>query len=415
MHAILTAVGTDGDVLPYVALGHRLRARGHRATLVADVYFQTLAVRHGLEFRSLFPYALTAELIADANLWHPLKGARVASAWGLKFIAQQYALLSELSREPDSVLVASPGVFAARLVQEKLGRPLATVLLQPGVIPSSIAPPVMVAGLTLPQGAPPWVGRGYWRLLDVVGHLVIGRSVNRMRATLHQYPVRRIFRWWLSPELVIGLFPPWYGAPQRDWPPQVRLAGFPLFDGGGEMPPGVLDFCRAGEPPIAFTLGTGMVHSRRFFRAALEACQILGSRGLLLTRYPAQLPSPLPASILHATFAPFLQLLPHCAAVVHHGGVGTVAKALATATPQLVLPLGWDQPDNAMRVRRLGVGDWLPPRRRTGAHLAAALRTVMTPATRDRCRAVAARFENGDALDTAADWIVELARSRSGS
>ena len=115
-----------------------------------------------------------------------------------------------------------------------------------------------------------------------------------------------------------------------------------------------------------------MRHGAEFFRAAVEACGMLGRRGILLTRHARQLPTPLPGSVRHVAFAPFEELLPLCAAVVHHGGIGTTARALAAGTPQLVLPLAWDQPDNAARVRRLGAGSSLGTRHRTPAQLATA-------------------------------------------
>jgi len=43
----------------------------------------------------------------------------------------------------------------------------------------------------------------------------------------------------------------------------------------------------------------------------------------------------------------------------HHGGIGTVAIALARTTPQLILPICFDQIDNGTRVKLLGAGDWL--------------------------------------------------------
>jgi UDP:flavonoid glycosyltransferase YjiC (YdhE family) len=95
--------------------------------------------------------------------------------------------------------------------------------------------------------------------------------------------------------------------------------------------------------------------------------------------------------------------------VVHHGGVGTTAEALAAGTPQLVLPLAWDQTDNGTRVRRLGAGDWLPSRRATGSRMAAALARLMTPEGQRRSRQAAARFGADGALDTAAGWVEGLA------
>src|SRR5262249_47482511 len=147
------------------------------------------------------------------------------------------------------VLVSSPAVVAARLVQEMRGTPLATVILQPGLIPSVSASPVMPA-FNLPRGAPRWAGNLYWWLVDVAGGRIVGRHLNRVRTSLSLEPVRRFFRWWSSPDLIIGMFPDWYGPPQADWPPQMRLTGFPLYDGrsGGGLRHEVLRFCRAGDP-----------------------------------------------------------------------------------------------------------------------------------------------------------------------
>lgn len=420
MHAILVSLGTGGDVFPYLGLGSRLKSRGHRVTLVTDEHYESLAGEHGFAYRALLSGQEIDELLADPDFWHPIKGPIIASRWGVGFIGRQYALLAEIASEDgagDAVLVASPGVFAARLVQEKLSKPMASVILQPMMVVSSLAPPVMPGGFTLPRWAPRPAGKLYWRLIDGVGDLLLGRHLNRIRESLALKPVRRIFQWWLSPQLVIGMFPEWYGQPQADWPPQLKLAGFPLYDGRaeGSLSPELLEFCRAGRPPIAFTFGTGMMHAERWFRAALEGCRILGERGIFLTRYRHQLPASLPPFVRHCEFAPFQQLFPLCAAVVHHGGVGTGARALAAGAPQLIIPQAYDQPDNARRMKRLGVGDWLRPGRRSSSRIARALAELMTPQTGERCRAVAANFASQDALETAAKWVEELAHHAPGS
>jgi rhamnosyltransferase subunit B len=413
MHALLVSTGTDGDVFPYLALGARLRARGHRVTLVTNEPYQALAAEQGLAFQALFSTAEMQEVLANPDFWHPVKSSRLLARWGVRFLARQYELLADLAQDEDAVLVANPGVLAARLVQEKLSRPLVSILLQPWMIPSVVAPPVMPGGLSLPCWAPRWLGRMYWRLLDVIGYMLFGRDLNRLRATLGLRPIRRVFQWWMSPERVIGMFPDWYGPPQVDWPRQIRLTGFPLYDGrtGACLPADVLEFCRAGQPPVAFTFGTGMMHAAALFRAAGEACRMLGVRGLLLTKYESQLPAELPPGVQSCAFAPFRQLFPHCAAVVHHGGVGTVAQALAAGTPQLIVPWAFDQEDNATRVQRLGMGAWLPPNQRNAVRIARTLARLLTAATQARCRAVAARFGDDDALERTAEIVEEAARA----
>jgi rhamnosyltransferase subunit B len=99
-----------------------------------------------------------------------------------------------------------------------------------------------------------------------------------------------------------------------------------------------------------------MAHGRSFFSAALQACQALGRRALLITSYADQLPEVLPTGCHHVAYAPFESVVPRLAGLVHHGGIGTSAQALAAGVPQLVCPFAHDQFDNAARLKRLGVG-----------------------------------------------------------
>jgi UDP:flavonoid glycosyltransferase YjiC (YdhE family) len=410
MHVILATVGTDGDVFPHLGLGAALHARGRRVTLAAPEIYRARAHALGIEFCSLVTTAEVSRMLADPDLWHPLRSGMMMARWGGPMIPRQYEALARLAGQPDSILVANPGVLAARLVQEKLGVPTASLLLQPGLLPSSTAPPEMPGGLTIPAWLPSPLRRLYWLAVDGAAYALVAPSLNRVRVGLGLHPVRRVFGWWLSPDLVIGLFPDWYAAPQPDWPLQLRLAGFGRFDGAQEaLPEDVRRFCEGGSPPIAFTLGTGMTHAAGFFRTAVAVCDALGARGLLLTKYPDVIPARLPPRVRHCTFAPFRQLLPLCGALVHHGGVGTTAAALEAGCPQLVLPLAWDQPDNAARVVELGVGLSLGSRCRSSGHMRRALARLMAHDFGELCRAIARRAGREDGFELAAEWVVQLA------
>ena len=154
MRVILVTAGTDGDLYPYLRLGERLRARGHSVIVASNATHRRLASDRGFDFRSLVSEEETVKRLADPDFWHPVRGPLLASAWGVGFLEPQYALLAELAASDDCLLVASPLIFAARMVEERLSRPLASVLLQPWGIPSIDAPPVMPGGFTLPRWAP---------------------------------------------------------------------------------------------------------------------------------------------------------------------------------------------------------------------------------------------------------------------
>jgi UDP:flavonoid glycosyltransferase YjiC (YdhE family) len=410
MHFILATVGTDGDVFPYIGLAAVLRGRGLRVTLAAPEPYRGRAISLGFEFCPLVTADEASRMLANPDLWHPFRSGPMMARWGAPMIPRQYQVLAALAGQAESVIIANPGLLAARLVQEKLGTPMVSLLLQPGLLPSSAAPPEMPGGMTLPAWFPHALRPLYWLAVDGAGYMLVARSLNRIRSDLGLPPVRRLFCWWLSPELVIGLFPRWYAIPPPDWPPQLRLAGFGRFDGGrAELAEDLRTFCLEGSRPIAFTPGTGMRHSAGFFRMAVAVCELLGRRGLLLTKYAAVIPANLSPRIRHCAFAPFRQLLPLCSAAVHHGGIGTTAAALESACPQLVLPFAWDQPDNAARVARLGAGLTLGQRRRSRVQVSQALSRLTDANVHNRCKAIATQANGVDGLELAAGWVEEWA------
>lgn len=412
MRALVVTLGTDGDVFPYIGLCQRLHQRGHRVTLFSGERYRAWSDKLGFEFVPMHSESELLTTLADPNLWHPRKYVKVAVQWGVQRLKHDYELLARWLQEQREqvVLVANPGIIGARILHEQTGVPLVSLILQPWVIPSVIQPPVMP--LALPDWSPVMARRLYWYAWHQMADLLIGRPVNQLRRSLGLPAVGRILDWWLSPQRVLALFPDWFGPPQPDWPSQIRVLDFPLYDGGfrDNISPAVSGFLQAGPPPVAVTFGTGMLHAGPLFAAVLQACEQLQMRCLLLTRHPEQLPSRLPEQTRICNYAPFRWLFPRCAAVVHHGGVGTTSQALAAGVPQLVLPFAFDQPDNARRIHRLGAGTWLPARKVTPARLLAALQQVNTSTMRTRCQELAQHLAGSDALGRAAEEIEALVR-----
>lgn len=419
MNALLVAVGSHGDVHPFVGLGIRLLARGHRVTVVTNPHFAPMIERAGLGFLPLGTAEEYRRLAGDPDLWHPFKAFGVVARAFMPYVRPTYDhVAGEFARDKSTVVVASTLALGARVAQEALGVPMASVHLSPAVFASlHDTPPI--PGLHLA----PWLPRFAKRfLLHTLAHrLIVGRAVGRplnaVRAALGLAPVTGVMmHWWNSPQLVLAMFPDWYAAPQPDWPMHTRVAGFPLYDERGLAPlsAALLQFLDNGAPPIAFTPGSAMWQGRDFFAASAEACRLLGRRGLLLSRHADHIPATLPPGVIHVDYAPFSELLPRCAALVHHGGIGTSAQALAAGAPQLVMPMAHDQPDNAVRLRKLGVADAIAPARYRADRVAAKLRRLLQdPAVAADCRTAAGRFVDTDALGEACRHVESLGPAQS--
>jgi UDP:flavonoid glycosyltransferase YjiC (YdhE family) len=110
--------------------------------------------------------------------------------------------------------------------------------------------------------------------------------------------------------------------------------------------------------------------------------------------------------VRHAAYAPFGKLLPRAAALVHHGGIGTTAQALRAGCPQLIMPMSHDQPDNAARCRRLGVGLKIERPFFSARRVSSKLDRLLNDPNVDRSvREVSARFDGRDGIDRACDLI----------
>jgi UDP:flavonoid glycosyltransferase YjiC (YdhE family) len=105
-------------------------------------------------------------------------------------------------------------------------------------------------------------------------------------------------------------------------------------------------------------------------------------------------------------YAPFSQLFPHAAVNVHQGGSGTTGEALRSGRPMLIVPYGWDQPDNAVRVQRLGAGLHIPRSKYSVEAATAALKALLdTSRFSIRAAAVGERIASEDGLASACDAI----------
>jgi len=412
MHYIMSAIGSAGDVDPMVRIGSELSRRGHRVDFIASPYFEAAVAAAGLNLIPLGTVEMYHESLRDPELWHSFRG--FAAVWRTLSLAlaDEHELACRHLVKGESRLIGTSLAFGTRMAGELHGVPMAAVHLWPACILSAQDVPRV-------PGAPDlrWLPLPLRRLFMMASDAVMldpvcRADLNRLRRGYGLPPVKHVMtRWMHAPELVIGAFPDWFAPRQTDWPPNSVTTGFPVDvpDGSGQLPHHLESFLSAGERPLVFTAGTAMAHARRFFKTALDATAQLSMRAVFACRFPELLPDNLPASVLSVRYAPFALLFPRVGAVVHHGGIGTCAQALASGVPQLVTPFAHDQFDNAARLKALGAGETASPHADARAWVSLIESTMADRQGADTRALLKERIAAAHAVETIADRLEHLA------
>lgn len=389
-HIVLLARGAGGDVNPFVAIGNGLRLRGHHVTLLSHCYYAQAAAQAGLDFEALDTPEEFEQMVADAPLAKTPPGyLQLFQRHVLPRLLPEYQQLLAHCQSHDTLLISRHNPFAeivARVVAEKLNLPFVAVFIAPNEM------------ATMPT------------TLSLVGP-VVGAEINRFRNEVGLSPVTDWAAWVNSPRRGIAPWPDWFAPPHSHWPPGVTPVGFLASRGAisSEIPPKVQAMLESSPPPILIGSGLGPFMSPEYYRAAVEACRVLGHPGLLVTQHASLVPQNLPKEVAWFKYLPFAEVMPRSAAVIHHGGIGTLGQAFAAGIPQVAMAAGADRPYNAMCLEQTGVGLFLPPPRWQPEAIAAALRQLMASAeVQKRCQELAQRIHASDSTALASEVVESL-------
>jgi MGT family glycosyltransferase len=417
--------GSFGDLHPYMALALELQQRGHHCGIATSPVYREKVEAEGIAFypvRPDLPHAggeRSAEIIRRVShrrggpryLFRELLGPHVR-----KTCADTLAAVS--ADGGADLLVSHQVPLTAPLVAEKMGIRWISSVLFPIAFASAYDPPtppqlpaLRALAATHPVVARTIFGVGKWTTKSW------GEPIRELRRELGLPRGRNpIFEGQHSPTLVLALFSKLLAQVEPDFPPNTMITGFPFYDRNDTQPPSseLFRFLDEGEPPILFTLGSSLLWiAKDFYRVSIEAAQKLGKRALLLIGDTRNLPeTTLPAGIAAFNYAPHGVVMPRVSAIVHHGGVGTTGQALRAGQPMLIVPFGQDQPDNARRCVRLGVGRAMSPSRYTVPRVVSELSALLdNPAYRERAADVGRQVRDENGTKTACD-VIERALQR---
>jgi rhamnosyltransferase subunit B len=344
------------------------------------------------------------------DVWHPSKGPLLLAEQGMPLVLRPLYNILRAFDPAQTVIVGSSAAIAARILHEQYGTPFISIYQQPAYWFSEHETPIL-SGIPWLHKAPRPIKRFMLHRITQYMNKLVGSQINDFRIELGLPPLVDYSPWLNSPQRIIGLFPTWFAPHQPDWSPQTRPTGFTLYDGGDNTPfsEELQDFLNAGSRPIVFTLASAVREGKQFFAESVEVCRLLNRRGILVTLYPELLPPKLPETIYHSGYVSFSALFPHAAALVYSGGIGAMALAIKAGIPHLVVPLSHDQPDNAARIERLGLGCSLPFKKYRAALAARKLQALLdSTAIKARCREYAAKINSEEAVRITCDLIEEL-------
>jgi rhamnosyltransferase subunit B len=422
---VMTSFGSLGDLHPYLAIGKELKSRGHDVVIATCEEYRARVEPLGLGFHPVRPRfdqfgdgSEFAKLVFDLRRGPEFMVREVVMA----NLRSSYEDLLPAARGAD-LIVSHPLTCAAPLLAEKEGLPWAATVLAPMSFLSPYDPPVIppMPWLIALRG----LGPVFFRPLFLAAQRSTWSWSDPVRELRHEIGLPAsasdpLGAGQFSPYLNLGLYSPLLGAPQPDWPRNTVITGFPFFDGSngaGRLAPELEEFLMTGAPPIVFTLGSAAVmDAGSFYRESALAAARLGRRAVLLVgsdprNRAIQVPS---KKIAVFDYAPYSEILPRAMAVVHQGGIGTTAQTLRAGRPMLVVPFAFDQPDNAARMKRIGVARTLARDQYTAQSAVRQLRALLeSPPYVGRATEVGQIVRQETGAETACDALEALLQGSS--
>jgi MGT family glycosyltransferase len=418
MDYLVTIWDAGGSVPPELAVVRTLVAHGHRAVVLAGPPLRGAVEAAGGVFRSWSRVPHRRDITErdpfdDNDLSGPAQIVqmlhdRIVSGPAADYADEVGAALDE--HRPDA-LVSSMLMLGAMAAAEARGIPFAVIVPNCYLLPCPGMPP-FGTGWSPARGP---VGRLRDAAVNhVVGHLWDRglKAVNAARADLGLGPLAHLFDQHRAAARVLVLSSRAFDFAAQ-LPSNVRYVGPRLDDPHWvepvELPPG-------HEPLVLVGMSSTFMRQTDLLRRVAAALDTLNVRGLITTG-PEIDPDSVPGTprIRVVRSAPHAAVLPHAAAVISHGGHGTTTKALANRVPQLVLPLGRDQPNNAARVIATGVGLRLKNSASPDAIASAVSRLLHEPGFRTRAATLGAILRTDATSETLITQLEDLVRQNNGA
>jgi sterol 3beta-glucosyltransferase len=377
MKIIITAIGSRGDIQPYIALAQGFQRAGHEVCLSSPYIFKALVAGHNVQQR---PISVNPQDIMN----HPAVQAAAQSGNQILFLKSLFresgvlikTFLEEVytNCQDGQLIISSMIPYGAYDVAEKRSIPFIQTVLAPYYPTTAFAAP----GVRLPIN---------WPFINRLSHYVIDQSFwqffrsiqnrwRKERLQLSAYPFWGPFQQIRRHSPTIMGYSPTVVATPADWPSSVFVTGYWFLDEAKNWnpPAGLVSFL--DTKPVPIYIGFGSMPERdaaHMTQLILDALRISGQRCVLLSGWAGLGRQELPETVYCVESIPHCWLFKRVSVVVHHGGAGTTAAGLFAGVPSVITPYTADQFFWGERISELGVGPKAVPYHNLTAEILAAM------------------------------------------
>jgi len=396
--------GSDGDILPFIALASGLRRSGHDVTVVYTSVdnkdYSSFAADFDITVIKAYERfdAERAKIFAEiTEARDPLKElSMILESYFVPAIDEMYSAAKTLCNDSD--LVIGHGIhYPLAIAAQKFNRPRVSVALCPMTIATNTVSPF---DLNLGK----WLNLLLWKWGDRIVRKKIYKPADALRKREGLPPYTDLQKdLYVTDKLTLVATSTVLCPRPPDWGDNIQVCGFlnpPRPTGDWEMPQDLRAFLEKGDPPVYFTFGScTQFDLERNTRLFLEAAKMAGVRAIIQSDWNALSLPDKSADVYRVNAIPHEHIFPHCSMVVHHGGSGTTHSSLKAGKPSVVVAHAFDQPYWGRKLTQLGVaGKVLQRKKTTPDILAKAIRVVIDSpqmiSNAQKARAVMER-ENG--------------------
>lgn len=379
----VSVFGTKGDVYPFMGLCNALQSKGAKIAFMTSDYFQEEITSLGFLFFSSGSAKDYLSYLDDRTL-HTQSDDILDRMWR-DYLKDAYIKafnkVTGLFEDGHKLVIIGlwPLFNGAYAAADSLQIPTIQISLAPSIVPTKLGPP---APLKWQQPDPDGTYTTHFNnQRSHLSDLPSFKSVNRLRRSLSLEEVEltnSLDVLFSSHRIQVMLTPKWYANPPKDFPKHMNYLGFPLFDTKvSEHNAKIDNFLENNKKPIVFTGGTGVLDQDDFFEKCVLTCRMLGMPGIFVGGRPNNYNLNKTDNFIHVNYVNFEWLFPSCSLVVHHGGIGTMAQALRSRTPQIIIPRAFDQFDNADKVFGMKFGAYIFEELLNAAELAGMIDSIL--------------------------------------